>query len=136
MTFHDWLLLHNFIQSTHLKVEPSALSRARRAGRYIKDRSADTIYSLLSRRDANTIHPWHRRRRSFFSRRVCILFYSARRNSRARSREDREGIRGRRGGCRVLIKGVRREESLSLLPLGRSSGVVPRLECTGMNGTR
>lgn len=50
----------------------------------------------------------------------------------ARSREDHEDIRGRCGGSRVLIKGVRASGGISLLA-GR--GVVAfRRECTGMNG--
>lgn len=46
--------------------------------------------------------------------------------------EDREDIRGRCGGSRVLIKGVRASAGISLLAV---RGVVAfRRECTGMNG--
>lgn len=114
-----WPLLHNFIESTHLKIEPSALSRTRRADRYIKDHGLDeTIYLLLSRRGAykQPFAPAARRLPFLFSR-VPANMYSilsgASKLSRAVQRGFREGIRGRRGGRRVLIKGVCREESLS-----------------------
>lgn len=63
-----WLLLHNFIESTYLKIEPSALSRARRVGRYIKDHS-ETIYLLFSQRGAYKSQP--------FAPTSFVLFFSA-----------------------------------------------------------
>lgn len=126
--FHSRLFLHNFIQSIDLKIEWHSLALFRATFCSYMDRGVELF---ISRRVAHIQIAFYTDVSAvLLSRRIYILSYY---ETCARSREeDREDIHGRRGGSRVLIKGVRASGGISLLA-GR--GVVAfRRECTGMNG--
>lgn len=127
--FQSWLFLHNFIQSIDVKIEWHSLALFRATFCSYMDRRI--IY--LSRRVAHIQIAFYTDVSAvLLSRRIYILSYY---ETCARSREeDREDIHGRRGGSRVLIKGVRASGGISLLA-GRGVVAFRRdRECTGMNG--